>query len=604
MTTPVGGLFSALPASDTTPNARDARADAAAPSFAGLLAGVMFAAAPKLQAAPATVAGTSELDQQDATGVDDDATGSTGKDKSTGSDPVHGALATVLPTSPNDIVRSVAALDPALQAKLSRVIQRVQSETGHEVEVAETFRTQSRQDALYEQGRDTAGPVVTWTHNSKHTQGRAVDLILDGGKAGPNAYAALQRIANEEGLHTLGARDPGHLELPGTGAAVDETSLMPDAPADATGPGGVSIARLAQLAPVSNIKIAQPSGVARVAQVAQVASTARVAQVAQPGQIARVAQAAAPDASARPAAVRANPTTSMNSASANTEFANAATTHAHVAYATAANATSMKATAANPASVAASQLTSNAANAANAHRANASQPALPTSANVPGKATPNAATHSAIAATARNGARGQNTGDQANDSGTQSDSRGRYGSLGAFPMRDTTSNQFSTGTVAPASGTDAAARAEHVQSVMDNAPARPLSHITMSVDAGNGNTDQIHVALRGSSLDTTINAADLRGAQAMSARSDELVRALTKDGMQVDSVRVRAATDQGGIAAAAGSQAGQNSGDASNQSRFQRSDAWQQQQDQRERQQTQQDRQSRQQQREQRGGRK
>ena len=84
-----------------------------------------------------------------------------------------------------------------------------------------------------------------------------MDLVLDDGTAGLDAYAELQRIAGEEGLRTLGARDPGHLELPSSGAtavtagatlngAVDVTSLNPAAPADATGPGQVSLARLAQ----------------------------------------------------------------------------------------------------------------------------------------------------------------------------------------------------------------------------------------------------------------------------------------------------------------------------------------------------------------------
>ena len=80
--------------------------------------------------------------------------------------------------------------------------------------------------------------------------------MLDSGAAGLDAYADLQRIAQEEGLRTLGARDPGHLELPANGAglavkgAADATSSIPAEPADATGPGQVSIARLAQVAQV------------------------------------------------------------------------------------------------------------------------------------------------------------------------------------------------------------------------------------------------------------------------------------------------------------------------------------------------------------------
>lgn len=37
-------------------------------------------------------------------------------------------------------------------------------------------RTQAEQDRLYAQGRTEPGPIVTWTRNSKHLQGLAVDV--------------------------------------------------------------------------------------------------------------------------------------------------------------------------------------------------------------------------------------------------------------------------------------------------------------------------------------------------------------------------------------------------------------------------------------------
>lgn len=43
--------------------------------------------------------------------------------------------------------------------------------------VVEGFRTKERQRVLYNQGRTTDGPKVTWTMNSKHCQGLAVDLV-------------------------------------------------------------------------------------------------------------------------------------------------------------------------------------------------------------------------------------------------------------------------------------------------------------------------------------------------------------------------------------------------------------------------------------------
>lgn len=47
---------------------------------------------------------------------------------------------------------------------------------GLKVLVTETYRTQARQNELYEQGRTKPGNVVTWTKNSRHTNRRAWDI--------------------------------------------------------------------------------------------------------------------------------------------------------------------------------------------------------------------------------------------------------------------------------------------------------------------------------------------------------------------------------------------------------------------------------------------
>lgn len=94
-------------------------------------------------------------------------------------------------------------------------------------------------------------------------------------------------------------------------------------------------------------------------------------------------------------------------------------------------------------------------------------------------------------------------------------------------------------TDAPAEVTSTAPqRAERIMAAVDQ-PAKPLSQIVLSVDAGNGATDRIQVALRGSTLSATIDAADFHVAHALRTHSDELVHALTRDGLDVDSVRVR-----------------------------------------------------------------
>lgn len=42
--------------------------------------------------------------------------------------------------------------------------------------ITETYRSQERQNYLYEQGRTRSGKVVTWTKNSRHTSRRAWDI--------------------------------------------------------------------------------------------------------------------------------------------------------------------------------------------------------------------------------------------------------------------------------------------------------------------------------------------------------------------------------------------------------------------------------------------
>lgn len=485
--------------------------------FAGMLAGAMNTNAPKTPDAAPKPEGTSDLDNPD--GTDDSDSGAIGASDSDGDKPGDSSKsAAKATTSTTDVVRSIGMLDPTLQAKLSRVMDRVRSETGHDVSVAETYRSQSRQNALYAQGRETPGSVVTWTLNSKHTQGRAVDLVLDDGTADPSAYASLQRIAQEEGLRTLGPRDPGHLELPGTGTTTtDSTTRLSIAPADATVTGAaagnqVSVARLAHLANVSNV------------QVAQVASVVQVAEVAQPGVT----------AARRPG----SPTGG----------------------------------------------------------------ALPTGKPVTAPANGMYAAHS-------QGTNGQSQSDAGGQGGrgsgapwNGSDQTG-YGAFGGstFTLRASDFSNASSTDALTNTGPTGAERAVSVISAIQDAPARPLSQLTMSVDAGNGVTDRIQVALRGDSLATQIDAADPRAANAMSARADELVRALSKGGTQVDSLQIRAATTTAATVAAQTSGTSHNgagnSSQSSAQSRYQRAEAWQQQQD---RQRSQQDR--RQQQRYQRGG--
>lgn len=172
-------------------------------------------------------------------------------------------------SDPSTVFRDPALLQPEFRSKVERVVQRMKGETGADVTIRESWRSQTRQNALYDQGRSTSGPVVTWTQNSRHSSGLAADLVVSGGSS--SQYAALQQIANEEGLRTLGAKDPGHVELnlgalqQQTGASVLRAEISLATP----GQPGAQGAQLAQ--------------VAAVAQVAQVADVAHVAGVAAPG---------------------------------------------------------------------------------------------------------------------------------------------------------------------------------------------------------------------------------------------------------------------------------------------------------------------------------
>lgn len=487
---------------------RDVRSehDRSPDEFAGLLAGAVNAQPKAPEPPKAPKDGTSELDRQDESQTDE-AKPKRAHRASTG----HNANAAAKTDDPSQtVIQSVAALDPELQAKLARVMSRMHDETGHDVQVSETLRTQARQDALFAQGRETPGPVVTWTTSSKHTQGRAVDLVLDNGSAGADAYAALQRIAGEEGLRTLGARDPGHLELPGSGPAVkgaaDATSLIPAEPADATGPGQVSIARLAQVAQVTQVS---------VAPAAKVADVATVAKVDAPGMAAKTTTFAATPANRAPHGETTQSVQQLRHLAGDTQSAS--------------------------------------------HRF---------------------------------------SGDTTDSEGgsTGGEHHGYSALAAAVALRDAASDTSAASSVTTASTMTPAERAAKLIAAFEDAPPRPLSQITMSVDAGNGTADRVQLAMRGSSLNATIDAADPRAAQTMTSRSDELVRALSKDGIELEALRVRAAAGTATTQAAA---APQSSPDTNTHSRFERGNAWQHQQD---RQRSQDDR--RQQQRDQRGGQK
>lgn len=65
---------------------------------------------------------------------------------------------------------------------LGRVVRRAAEVTKQPFCVTEGLRTLARQKELYAQGRTAPGQKVTWTMNSEHLSGRAVDLAAIDGK--------------------------------------------------------------------------------------------------------------------------------------------------------------------------------------------------------------------------------------------------------------------------------------------------------------------------------------------------------------------------------------------------------------------------------------
>ena len=358
------------------------------------------------------------------------------------------------PTTP---IKDMDALVPELRSRVQRVIDRMQHEYGHEVTIVETARSQERQDHLYDQGRSRPGAIVTWTRDSAHTHGTAADVIVDGSWESGLGFARLQEIAKEEGLRTLGMKDPGHLEL---ADRADRTlaNAVPQAL------DKVSAAYLRQSP--SAIPSATPSASAAPAGVASVAAVAEVAQVA------RVAGTA--------------PTPNGDGAAA------------YVAQASTSRTTTTE---------------PNGRTFDRGARDDGGQPL--TSGRKPGTGKPE----------------------------VSDDASGFGGAHGSAHGRTPTTDIERTASVAPAAGREQAQRVSDVQAMRADAPATPLSRMTLNVDNANGTQDRITVDLRGNVVDTFIST-DASSAERMKLRTGELQESLGRHGLDAESVRISAGAKQ------------------------------------------------------------
>jgi hypothetical protein len=326
------------------------------------------------------------------------------------------------------------------------------------------------------------------------------------------------RIAREEGLRTLGPRDPGHVELSAYGApgsargsadgaskgAGDFTAnavIARPAPSIASDSSIVAGSAKLEFAGVPNVG----DGVARVATVAAVAPVARLAQVAQ---VAAGGQATSIGAPAAPRSRAADP-------------------------------------------------------GASRARRTSGEPQGP---EAPGALTPSTATRTG-AVQAPSSVRGEASDQQetSREPNGESRDRARAGAsardtaadvlrqtrdellravASADPNATAQGSSASSGTDAPATvgHTDMSERIARLLKVQDAAGDRPLSHVVLRLERPDGGEDRLRVDLRGSTVSATLDVADQAAADHLGANVKELQRALERHGFDADSVTVRTST--------------------------------------------------------------
>lgn len=81
-------------------------------------------------------------------------------------------------TSVTTTCRDLSELTSAAQTACRLLFQECYKAGIDFIFITETYRSQARQNYLYEQGRTRPGQVVTWTRNSNHTSRRAWDIAV------------------------------------------------------------------------------------------------------------------------------------------------------------------------------------------------------------------------------------------------------------------------------------------------------------------------------------------------------------------------------------------------------------------------------------------
>lgn len=531
-----------LPADSASQSAPLTSADQAL--FAGLLA---LAVKPK--------------DTQAESAADDPPSGKTSTEKPAADQPVADDPAGIASSlNVSMIVRDLGALQPQFRAKLERVISRMKNEYGHDVSVTETFRSQARQDQLLQQGRTTPGPVVTWTNRSLHTQGRAADLKIDGKWDNTVGLQHLQEIASQEGLSTLGTRDPGHVEMREDSlATISSLAQITDIGVSANSTSAQQpradqqqvqlLTAASQVAAVA--RVASVAQVALVARVAAVAPAAVVAQVARVAQVAQVAQVAAPAV-----------TTYAFSSAPLVPMAQAAPAP-HAAPSDQVPQLAQAARVAPPvqnAPLPRAQITSPAATLSK----NAPLPSEHADATKFKSSTGKSDPVPANTADPRDASSSDTTSDhpeRRRDNDTPEPpiklSQAMKAPVNAQPVSSAVSQPVSSASTTPIVGatatvgeTGAAARAAAIFAMQDARDAQPVSHMTLQLDNGSGGLDRIRIGLRGAAVGATIDMHDSVTASDVAANIHQLASALQSRGLDPDSLRVRTTSTVGAASTA------------------------------------------------------
>lgn len=97
--------------------------------------------------------------------------------------------------------RNIGDLKPLAQTACKLFLEEC-SKQNVKVFVTETYRSQARQNYLYEQGRTRKGNIVTWTKNSNHTGRMAWDIAISPPKDlyDINELTRAGKIAKELGI--------------------------------------------------------------------------------------------------------------------------------------------------------------------------------------------------------------------------------------------------------------------------------------------------------------------------------------------------------------------------------------------------------------------